>query len=61
MKDFEWTLKKAIAGDESALIEIMKLYEPLINKYARWSGKVVEDLKQYIILRILKSIKNFEI
>ena len=60
-KDFELRLEKAIAGDEVAIIELIEQYEPLINKYSRWSGKINDDLKQYIILRFLKSIKNFKI
>lgn len=60
-KNFETTIKRAIQGEETAIVEIMALYEPLINKYSRWSGKIDEDLKQYIILRILKSLKNFKI
>ncbi len=60
-KDFEVRLEKAIAGDESAILELIGQYEPLINKYSRWSGKINDDLKQYIILRFLKSIKNFKI
>lgn len=60
-KDFELRLEKAIAGDETAIIELIEQYEPLINKYSRWSGEINDDLKQYIILRFLKSIKNFKI
>lgn len=43
------------------VLEIVKKYENLINKYSRINGEIDEDLKQEIILNIYKSLtKNRE-
>ncbi len=54
-------LKKALSGNQEELEKIILLYMPLINKYSYINGKIDEDLRQYIILRILNTIKKFKI
>lgn len=54
-------LKRAIAGDENAILMILKIYEPLIKSNSKWRGKLDEDLEEYIIIRIIKNIHKFKI
>ena len=59
--DFVDNLQKAIAGDENAILMILKIYEPLIKSNSKWRGKLDEDLEEYIIIRIIKNIHKFKI
>ena len=59
--DFVNILQKAIAGDENAILMILKIYEPLIKSNSKWRGKLDEDLEEYIIIRIIKNIHKFKI
>ncbi len=54
-------LQNAIAGDENAILMILKIYEPLIKSNSKWRGKLDEDLEEYIIIRIIKNIHKFKI
>lgn len=54
-------LKRAIAGDENAILMILKIYEPLIKSNSKWRGKLDEDLEEYIIIQIIKNIHKFKI
>lgn len=54
-------LQKAIAGDENAILMILKIYEPLIKSNSKWRGKLDEDLEEYIIIRIIKNLHKFKI
>ena len=54
-------LKRAIAGDENAILMILKIYEPLIKSNSKWRGKLDEDLEEYIIIRIIKNMHKFKI
>ena len=59
--DFVDILQKAIAGDENAILMILKIYEPLIKSNSKWRGKLDEDLEEYIIIRIIKNMHKFKI
>lgn len=59
-KDFELTLSQAVNGDNDAIMRIIKLYEPLINNTSVIDGKFDEDLKQFILLRIVRKISKFK-
>ena len=63
MKDnvFEKLLRKAINGDTDAMSEIIKMYMPLINKHSVQNRVIDEDLRQYIIIHIVKSIPKYKI
>ena len=49
--DFVDILQKAIAGDENAILTILKIYEPLIKSNSKWRGKLDEDLEEYYYWR----------
>ena len=57
-EQFRELLIKAQAGDNEAMTDILEMYMTLINKHSYVNGKLDEDLRQNIILEILKSIKN---
>ena len=63
MKDnaFEKLLRNAINGDTDAMSEIIKMYMPLINKHSDQNRVIDEDLRQYIIIHIVKSIPKYKI
>ena len=58
---FEKVLRNAISGDTDAMSEIIKMYMPLINKHSIQNRKMDEDLRQYIIIHIVKSIPKYKI
>lgn len=59
-QEFELTLKQAIDGDNDAIMRIIELYSPLINNNSIIDGKFDEDLKQFILLRIIRKISKFK-
>lgn len=59
-KEFELTLTQAVNGDNEAVMRIIELYEPLINNTSIIDGKFDEDLKQFILLRIVRKISKFK-
>ena len=59
--NFETVLKAAVSGDMAAIEKILKIYDPVITNSSLVKGKMDEDLKQEIILLILKNIKKFKI
>lgn len=59
MTDFRTLIMEAQAGSEEATEKILLIYEPLINKYSRNCGCVDEDMRQFIIMRILIEVNKF--
>lgn len=58
-RSFRSILEGAVAGDHDDLETILKMYEPMIRKYSTWNGRVDEDLRQYIMMRIALNISKF--
>lgn len=58
---FRVCLSKAISGDTEALADIIELYMPLIEHYSIVKGCLDKDLRQEILIEILKSIARFKI
>ena len=57
--EFREILVRAQTGDNEAMTDILEMYMPLINKHSFVNGKLDEDLRQNILLQIVKSIKKF--
>ena len=57
-EQFRELLIKAQAGDNEAMTDILEMYMPLINKHSYVNGRLDVDLRQNILLEIVKSIKN---
>lgn len=59
-KEFEAMLQLAVNGDNDAIMGIIELYEPLINNNSIIDGKFDEDLRQFILLRLVRKICKFK-
>lgn len=59
--EFRTTLLRATKGDNEALADIIEMYMPLINSHSYVDGKLDEDLRQYILLHLLKNISKFSL
>lgn len=57
--NFEQLLQNAKQGDERAVMEILKMYRPLLIKNAIVGDQLDEDLYQELCITVLKCIKGF--
>lgn len=57
--EFHAVLKKAVAGDLVALEQLLILYKPLIDHASIVNGRLDEDLRQEIMLHLVKAIPRF--
>ena len=60
-EDFYTILSSAISGSIESLADLVELYMPLINNYSVVDGKIDEDLRQSILLELVRSIPRFKI
>lgn len=60
-EDFYTILSSAISGSMESLADLVELYMPLINNYSVVDGKIDEDLRQSILLELVRSIPRFKI
>lgn len=58
---FSQILQGAVAGRHDALERILKMYAPLIRKYAYVNGELDEELHQYLLIHIALNINKFQI
>lgn len=58
---FVQVLQRAVAGSHSDLERILKLYDPLITKYAYVNGAFDPELYQYLLIHIALNIHKFTI
>ena len=58
---FKDILERALRGSNEDIEILLKVYEPLINKNSFVYGKWDEDLRQFILIRIVQSLANFRI
>lgn len=59
MTTTEELLVLAHEGDTQAQAKLLQLVEPIIHHYSVLNGRMEEDLRQEIILKILVGIKNW--
>lgn len=57
--EFAMVLQGAVAGRHDDLERIIKLYAPLIKKYACNDGQFDEELHQYLLIHIALNITKF--
>ncbi len=60
-QEFYFTLKMAISGDTKAIERILKCYSKMIDQHSYLNGKLDEDLRQYLMIHIVKNISKFNI
>lgn len=54
-------LHSATTGDKESIEKIIELYMPLIDRNSFIRGKLDEDLRQYLILKVYMSITKFQV
>lgn len=59
--EFEQILNGAVSGSHNDIEKILKMYAPLIDRQSHLNGKIDEDLRQYILMHIIKNISKFKI
>ena len=57
--EFQAVLQKAVKGNRVALEQLLILYKPLIDHASMVIGKLDEDLRQEIMLHLVKTIPQF--
>jgi len=57
---FSEVLRAAIGGEHDAIEAILSRYMPLISKQSVLGGAVDEDLRQYILMGIIKKLSTFD-
>ena len=58
-EEFCKVLEGAVAGKHEDLGILLRLYQPLIDKYSLWEGCIDEDLRQYLLIHIALNITKF--
>ena len=48
-------------GNMAALNKLIDMYMPLVNKHSNINGRINEDLRQCILLKMTKNISKFKI
>ncbi|QUL53516.1 helix-turn-helix domain-containing protein [Paenibacillus tritici] len=54
-------IEMAQYGNTIAEVELLRRYEPLINKYSRRFGLLDEDCKQHLAIEFLLATRKFDI
>lgn len=57
--EFRKLVEETIAGDQDALVKVIDLYMPLINRNSVIDGRLDEDCRQYILIHIVLNIRKF--
>jgi DNA-directed RNA polymerase specialized sigma subunit len=52
-------VRSAIAGDEASTEAVIARYMPLFNNSSKINGKYDEDLRQYILMRVIQTLPKF--
>lgn len=58
-EEFRCLLKRAVGGDKACIEKLLRLYSPLIDRSSYIHGKLDEDLRQYLLLKVYKNIGKF--
>lgn len=57
--NFEEVLLRAQMGDQEAILQILKMFRPLLIKNSLINGRFDEDLYQELRIEVLKGIRNY--
>ena len=58
---FSVILSAAISGNNDALVQLILMYRPLIDGLSVTDGGINEDLRQELLIHLIKKIKTFSI
>ena len=59
-KPFSEVLRSAIAGEHDAVEAVLSRYMPLISRQSVLDGAIDEDLRQYILMRVIQQLPGFD-
>jgi len=59
-RKFSEVLRAAVAGEPLAVEAILAKYMPLFNSRSKIDDRLDEDLRQYIIMRVIMEIPKFD-
>ncbi len=51
---------RAVEGDQTAIVDLIDLFEPLIQKHARPFGRDAEDAAQTFRAAIIEALRNMD-
>ena len=57
---FSSVLRDAVSGDPDSVEALLSRYMPLISRQSVLDGVIDEDLRQYILMRIIQQLPNFD-
>lgn len=57
--EFELCLRRAQAGDEGAILELLRIYRPLLRRYSYIDHHFSEDLMQVLTLKFMIAVRSF--
>lgn len=60
-QNFIEILDGAISGKIEDIEKILIMYDPMITSASYLNGKLDEDLKQYLLMHIIRNISKFKI
>jgi hypothetical protein len=58
-RQFSEVLRAAANGDPGSVEAILARYMPLIDRQSVLDGNIDEDLRQYIIMRVIIQLRKF--
>lgn len=58
---FSEILSAAVSGNNDALVQLILMYRPLIDGLSVTDGGINEDLRQELLIHLIKKIKTFSI
>ena len=58
---FREILSAAVSGNNDALVQLILMYRPLIDGLSVTDGGINEDLRQELLIHLIKKIKTFSI
>jgi hypothetical protein len=58
---FREILSAAVSGNNDALVQLFLMYRPLIDSLSVTDGDINEDLRQELLIHLIKKIKTFSI
>jgi hypothetical protein len=58
---FREILSAAVSGNNDALVQLFLMYRPLIDGLSVTDGGINEDLRQELLIHLIKKIKTFSI
>lgn len=59
--NFRDLIIEAQKGNNEAMTEIIEMYMQLVNKHSYIDGRIDEDLRQEILLKIITNIGKFKV